>query len=159
MPDSVCPVGALLLRDGEIHREDHRRRRVDGHRRRDIAERNPVEQPFHVGERHDADTAFPDLAKRQRVVRIAAHERWQIEGDAQTGAARGEQGPVSLVGLLRRPKTGKLPHRPELAAIARRVDAAGVRETPPVRSDHADSRNPGGRRACKGDRSVDRKWL
>ena len=32
----LLPVGALLLGDDQIHREDHRRRRVDGHRRRDV---------------------------------------------------------------------------------------------------------------------------
>ena len=51
------------------------------------ASADAVEQPLHVGERHDADAALADLAERQRVVRIAAHQRRQIERDAQAGAA------------------------------------------------------------------------
>ena len=88
VPDSVLPVRALLLGDDQIHREDHRRRRVDRHRRRDVGERDAVEQPLHVGERDDADAALADFAERQLVVRVAPHQRRQIEGDAQAGAAR-----------------------------------------------------------------------
>ena len=39
-----------------------------------------------------------------------------------------EQRLVALVGVLRRAEAGELPHRPELAAVAGRVDAAGVGE-------------------------------
>ena len=120
------PAGALLLGDDQVHREDHRRRRVDRHRRRDVAERNAVEQRLHVGERRDVDAALPHFAERQRVIRIAAHQRRQVERDAQAGAAGREQRLVAAVGLLRRAEPGKLPHRPELAAIAGGVDAARV---------------------------------
>ena len=76
----------------------------------------------------DADAALPHLAERQRVVRVAAHQRRQIERDAQPGAAGREQRLVALVGLLGRAEPGELPHRPELAAVAGRVDAARVRK-------------------------------
>ena len=112
------PVGALLLGDDQVHREDHRRRRVDRHRRRDVGERDAVEQPLHVGERRDRHAALADFAERQRMVRIAAHQRRQIERDAQPGAAGREQLLVALVGLLGRPEPGELAHRPELAAVA-----------------------------------------
>src|SRR2546428_2411746 len=37
----IClPARALLLGDNEIHREDHRRRRVDRHRRGDFSDRS-----------------------------------------------------------------------------------------------------------------------
>jgi hypothetical protein len=62
------------------------------------------------------------------VIGIATHQRWQIEGNAQPRAAGIEQRLVSRVGLLRRAKPRKLPHRPQLAAIARRMDAACVRK-------------------------------
>ena len=39
-----------------------------------------------------------------------------------------EQRLVALVGVFRRPEPGELPHRPELAAVAGGMDAAGVRE-------------------------------
>ena len=44
------------------------------------------------------------------------------------GAAVRQQFLVAEVGLLRRPVAGELPHRPQLAAVAGRVDAAGVGE-------------------------------
>ena len=127
-PGEGLPVGPLLLGDHQVHREDHRRRRVDRHRRRDVAERDAVEQPLHVGERHDADAALADFAERELVIGIAAHQRRQVEGHAEPAAARLEQRLEALVGLLRRPEPGELPHGPELAAVAGRVNAAGVGE-------------------------------
>jgi hypothetical protein len=62
------------------------------------------------------------------VIGIAAHQRRQIECDAEASAARLEQATVAFVGLFRRPEPGKLPHRPELAAIAGGVNAACVWE-------------------------------
>ena len=120
------PVGALLLGHDQVHREDHRRRRVDRHRRRDVAERDAVEQRLHVGERRDVDAALPHFAERQLVIGIAAHQRRQIERHAQAGAAGREQRLVARVGVLRRPEPGKLPHRPQLAAVAGGVNAARV---------------------------------
>ena len=60
------------------------------------------------------------------MVGIAAHQRRQVEGHAQAGAARRNQLLVALVGLLRRPEPGELAHGPELAAVAGRVNAADV---------------------------------
>ena len=74
----------------------------------------------------DVDAALPHFAERQLVIGIASHQRRQVEGDAQPGAAGGEQRLVALVGLLRRAEPGELPHRPELAAVAGRVNAARV---------------------------------
>ena len=128
VPDSVCQLGVLLLGHDQVHREDHRGRRVDGHRRGDRAQIDAVEQRFHVGERRDVDAALADLAERQLVIGIAAHQRRQIEGDAQAGAARAQQVLVPRVGVLRRSEPGELPHRPQLAAVAARVNAAGVGE-------------------------------
>ena len=90
----------------------------------------PVEQRLHVGQRRDADAALADFAERQLVIGIAAHQRRQIERDAQAGAAGRQQLPVARVGLLRRAEPGELPHRPQLAAVAGGVDAARVRELP-----------------------------
>jgi hypothetical protein len=59
---------------------------------------------------------------------IEAHQRRQIERDAQPGAAGREQRLVALVGFRRRPESGELAHRPQLAAIAGGMDAARVGE-------------------------------
>ena len=92
------------------------------------AERDAVEQPLHVGQRRDVDAALPHLAERQRMIGVAAHQRRQVEGDAQAGAAGGDQFLVAGVGLLGRAEAGELPHRPQLAAVAGGVDAADVGE-------------------------------
>ena len=65
---------------------------------------------------------------RQRVIGVTAHQCWQIERDTQARAARREQRLVPRVGLLRRPVPRKLPHRPELAAIAGGMDAPRIRK-------------------------------
>ena len=62
------------------------------------------------------------------MIRIAAHQRGQIERHAQPGATRGQQRLVAPVGVFRRAEPSKLPHRPQLAAIAGRMDATRVRE-------------------------------
>jgi len=87
-----------------------------------------VEQRFHVGQRRDVPAAFPDLAERQLVVGIAAHQRREVERDAQPRAARLQQLLVALVGLVRRSEPGELAHRPQLAAVAGRMNAARIRE-------------------------------
>jgi hypothetical protein len=111
------PARSLLLGHDEVHREDHRRGRVDRHRRRDRAEIDAVEERFHVGQRRDVHTALANFAERELVVGVAAHQRGQIERHAEPGAACIEQLPVPFVGLLGRPESRELPHRPELAAI------------------------------------------
>src|SRR5678816_1463426 len=42
----------------QIHRENHRRRRIDRHRRRDATERDAGEQSLHIGQRHNAHAAL-----------------------------------------------------------------------------------------------------
>ena len=85
VPRSCVARDALLLGDRDVEREQHRRGRVDRHRRRDLVERDAVEQHAHVVERVDRDADAADLAARQRVVRVAAHLRRQIERDREAG--------------------------------------------------------------------------
>ena len=47
----------------DVHREDHRRRAVDRHRRRDRAEVDAAVEVLDVGERVDRDAALADLAR------------------------------------------------------------------------------------------------
>ena len=60
------------------------------------------------------------------MIGIAAHQRRQVERDAQPGAAGGDEVLVTLVGFLRRAEPGELAHRPELAAVAGGMNAAHV---------------------------------
>ncbi len=118
----------LLLADAEIERQQDRRRRVDRHRRRDLAERDAREERLHVGQRVDRDALAADLAERPRVIRVVAHQRRHVERRRQAGLTVLEQIAEPLVRLRRRPEPGELPHRPEPAAVHRRVHAARVRE-------------------------------
>ena len=59
---------ALLLGDELVKEQEQRGRRVDRHRRGDLAERDAVEQKAHVLERVDRDPGAADLAERVRVV-------------------------------------------------------------------------------------------
>ena len=121
---------ALLLGHREIHAEQDRRGRVDGHRSGDLAQRNAVEQGLHVRQRVDGDAAVADLAAARGRVGVLAHQRRHVERDGETGLAVGEQVLVAPVGLLRGREARELAHRPQPPAVSGRVDAARVRELP-----------------------------
>src|SRR5688500_5931809 len=76
--------------------------------------------------RGDVGAALAYHATRELVIRIAPHQRRQIERHAETRAAGSQQLLVTQVGVLRRPETGELPHCPELAAVAGGMNAAGI---------------------------------
>src|SRR4026209_1823858 len=71
--------------------------RVEGHRRRDGAERDPVEEEPHVLDRVDRDTGAADLPERMRIVRVVAELRRQVEGHREPGLAAFEQIAEALV--------------------------------------------------------------
>ena len=60
----------------------------------------------------------------QRVVGVVAHLRGQVEGDAQAADALRQEIAIPGVGLRGRAEAGVLAHRPQPAAIHRRLDAA-----------------------------------
>ena len=91
-------------------------------------ERQPVEQDRHVGEAADRHADPADLAFGGRGVRVVAHLGRQVEGDRQAGLAVVEEVAETPVGLLGRGEPGVLAHRPEAAAVHRRLDAPGERE-------------------------------
>ena len=62
------------------------------------------------------------------MVGVVAHLRGQIERDAQAVDALGQEVAIAGVGFGGGSKSGILPHRPEPAAIHRRLDATGVRK-------------------------------
>src|SRR6185312_8675584 len=72
-------VHTLLLGGGNVEREQNYRRTIDGHRRRNLVERNPFEKRFHVGETGYRDAALADLALGTRVIGVIAHQRRKIE--------------------------------------------------------------------------------
>ena len=93
---------ALLLADELVEQQQHRRRRVDRHRRRDLIERDRVEGRAHVVDRVDGHPGAADLAQAARVVGVQAELRGQVEGHRQAGRSVREQVAVALVGLLGR---------------------------------------------------------
>ena len=115
---------ALAFRDRDVERQQHDRRRIDRHRRRDVAERNAVEERVHVFDRIDRHTDATNLAGGQRMVRVVPHLCRQIEGDAQAADALRQQVAIAAIGFLRRREPVVLPHRPEPASVHRWLDAA-----------------------------------
>ena len=81
VPESFSQIRALLLRDGDVQRQQNRGGGVDRHRGRDALERNAVEQRFHVFERIDRHADLAHFAGRARMIGIEADLRGQIERD------------------------------------------------------------------------------
>ena len=69
----------------------------------------------------------PTSPSASRRVRVVAHLGRQVEGDRQPGLALLEEVAEAPVRLLGRREAGVLAHRPEAAAVHRRLDAAGER--------------------------------
>ena len=124
------PIRSLFFRDGEVHRPDDRRWGIDGHRGGDVGERNLVEEHFHIGEGTDGHAAFADFALGKWMVGVIAHQGGEIEGGREAGLALCQKVSKALVGVLRRPKTGKLAHRPKPPAMHSGVNAACVGRLP-----------------------------
>ncbi len=112
---------ALLLADADVVGEQDRRGRVDRHRRGDLAERDAPEERLDVGERVDGDALAPDLAERARVIRVVAHQRRHVERRRETRLTVVAEIAEARVRLLGGAEAGELPHRPEAAAVHRRI--------------------------------------
>src|SRR5690606_28465247 len=59
---------ALLFRHRDVHRQENRRGGVDRHARRNLVQRDAIEQGFHVGQRVDGNAYFTDFARGDRIV-------------------------------------------------------------------------------------------
>ncbi len=156
-PAQLVPADPLLLADADVEREQHRRGRVDRHRRRDLVERDAGEELLHVRERVDGDALAPDLAERLRVVGVVAHQGRHVEGGREPGLAVLEEVAEAHVRLLGRAEAGELAHRPELPAVHRGVDPARVRDRRPGSRGRARSRSRRCR-ACRAARPAGRTW-
>ena len=98
------------------------------HRRRHAIERDPVEERGHVIDRIDRDPDAAHLTGSERMIRVVADLRRQVECDAQTAYTMRQQIAITRIRLGRRPEAGVLAHRPQPPAIHRRLGAAGVGE-------------------------------
>ena len=118
---------ALFFRNGNVHRQENGRRSVDRHRCRNFTQVDLVEQDFHVGERIDRNAYFTNFAGTHRIVRVVTDLGRQVECAGKTRRTVFNQVTVTLVGFFGRSETGIHTHRPETAAVHRRLYAAGVR--------------------------------
>ena len=130
VPDSRSAPDAALLGNHDVHRQEGGGRGIDRHRRRHRLERESVEQDMHVVDGIDGDPDTPDLTESPRRIGVDPHLRRQVEGDAEARLARLEQVAEAGIGLGRGAEARVLAHRPEAAAVHRRLDAAGERERP-----------------------------
>ena len=137
----------LALARQFVEQQQDRGGRIDRHRRRNVAERNALEEALHILDRVDRDTRATNLAEAARIVRIETQLRWQVEGRRKTRLTTLEQELEALVRLLRRGKAGVLTHRPRTASIAIRAHATRVRKLA-GRSDRS-------RIACAGIERLD----
>ena len=128
MPRSSSPGTPCPLPDELVEQEQERGGRVDRHRRRHLAERDPVEQDLHVGERVDRDPRASDLAFGHRVVGVVAELGRKVERDGDARLPAGEEVAEARVRLLGRPVARVLPHRPRPPAVHRLVRAPRERE-------------------------------
>ena len=120
-------IDTLPFGRSQVAGEDPRGRPVDRHRDGHLVQRDPGEQGLGVIERGDGDPAPTHLPFAPRIVGIQAHQGRHVEGDRQPRLAALEQQPEPFVGLGRRAVARELPHRPQAAAIHRRVGAARER--------------------------------
>ena len=122
------PRYALLFRDGEVHREQDRRRRVDRHRGRHLAERDAVEERPHVLDAVDRYADPTDFAAGGRSVRVVADLGGQVEGDGEAGRALFQEIAVAAVRLRGAGVAGVLAHGPQPLAVHVLVEPAGEGE-------------------------------
>jgi hypothetical protein len=113
------PICALFLRYGQVHRPDHRRGRIDGHRSGHIRQRDLIEKHFHVRQRTDSHSAFSHFTLGQWMIRVVAHERRQIKRGGKSRLALRKQVAKALIRILRGAKPRELPHGPQPATMHR----------------------------------------
>jgi hypothetical protein len=126
-PGQARAVETALLGHELVQEQEDRRGRVDRHRGGHALERDAVEQPVQVLDGVDRHAGLADLALGAGVVGVQAHLGRQVERDRQAGLAVLQEIAEAPVRLLRGRHAGVLPHRPQAAAVHRRMHAAGER--------------------------------
>ena len=119
---------ALAFRCELVQEQQHRRRRIDGHRGGHPILGDAAHQQLHVLEGVDGDADLAHLAMCQGIVAVIAHLCRQVERDRQPALTGAQQVVESLVGLFGAPEPGVLAHRPEPRAVPLGADAAGEGE-------------------------------
>ena len=125
-------VGALLLGDDLVQRQQPHRRGVDRHRGVGLLQRDAVEQGPHVAQVPDRDADPADLAAGQHMVGVIPGLGGQVERHRQAGLPLGQVPPEQRVGLPRGRMPGIGPHQPGPVPGGPRRSAAR-----PVRLGHA----------------------
>jgi hypothetical protein len=110
-------VDAVAFGAGDIERQQPGCRRVDGHRRVHLVERDAVEQRLHVAQMADRHADLADLATRQHVIAVVAGLRRQIEGDGQAGLTARQIGAIEFVRFLGSGMAGIGADQPGLIAL------------------------------------------
>ena len=160
-PTELVTRDAAAVGDGHVHRQQDGRGGVDGHRGGHAAERQAVEQDLHVVDGADRHADSADLAGGELGIGVVAHLGGQVEGDGEAGLALLEQVAEAFVGLGRGGEAGVLAHRPQSAAVHRRLHA--TREGELAGHPQGLIRTPRqGRRRCRqpctGPRSRCPRW-
>ena len=76
--------------------------------------------------RRNRHAAFTKLTQRFGLVRVIAHQSGQVEGNAQACLTLLQQVFEARVRFLRSAEAGKHAHRPQFAAVKRRVDSSCI---------------------------------
>ena len=105
-------IDTPFLSHARVHREEHGRRGVDRHRRRDAFERDLLEQPVHVLDRIDCDADPSDFPPHPGIVGVVAHLGRKVEGNGETGLSGFQQIAEARVRRRGRAEAGVLAHRP-----------------------------------------------
>ena len=143
-------IDALLLGDELVQQQQDRRRRVDRHRRRDLVERDAL-RAARACRRSSRSPRRPCRPRPRRAgdrSRSPSASAGRTRTTGRSGRRPSRKWKRSLVagGVA---EAGVLAHRPQPAAVHRRVDAAGERRL----ARHAELRRRGpirrGRRPCR----------
>ena len=128
VPRSASAGTPWLLGDEFVEEEQERCRRVDGHGRRDFAERDVREEELHVRDRVDGHSGPPHLPERMRIVRVVAELGREVESDREARLPPLEQVAEPLVRLLGGCEPCVLADRPRPAPVHVRVGPTRERE-------------------------------
>ena len=122
-----------------------------------LAERNLVEERFHVGERTDRHAAFADFAFGERVVGVVAHQRGQIESHRKAGLPLREQVAEARVGIARACRSRRTAAWSTAARDTSMDECRACREARRARRGRAPDPNRRDRLRCRGGESDSRK--
>eukprot|EP00828_Plagiopyla_frontata_P029128 TRINITY_DN37681_c0_g1_i1.p2 TRINITY_DN37681_c0_g1~~TRINITY_DN37681_c0_g1_i1.p2 ORF type:complete len:254 (+),score=34.53 TRINITY_DN37681_c0_g1_i1:23-784(+) len=125
-PPEFFGVRPLFFRHHDIHGQQHRRRRIDGHGGADLFKGNFLEQGFHVRQGVDGHAHLSHFPDGHFMVRIITDLSGEIKGYGKSRLPLVQQKAVSFIGLLGRGEPRILPHGPEASPVHVRLNAPGI---------------------------------